>query len=117
MLEEIRESFTELPPASVSYFVDMEKSLREMYRVCVKGANAGLVVGNGYLPGSQRILEERISSTDAGGVVDSDVILAHLAERIGFSVEKIIVLNKRFALENRTEKVGTLRESLVWLKK
>ena len=117
VLDETPESFTDLPPASVSYFVDMEKSLREMYRVCVKGANAGLVVGNGYLPGSQRILGERISSTDAGGVVDSDVILAHLAERIGFSVEKIIVLNKRFALENRTEKVGTLRESLVWLKK
>lgn len=95
-------SFMRLPPAAVSYFLDMKKVLEEMHRVCVEGANVGIVVGNGYIPRE---------------VVDSDVILAKIAEDIGFSAEKIIVLNKRFALEGRTEKVGVLRESLLWLKK
>lgn len=96
------EPFLGLPQAAVSYFKDMEKVLQEMYRVCAPGANVALVVGNGYLPGE---------------VVDSDIILSYMAERLGFSLEKMVVLNKRFALENRSEKVGTLRESLVWLKK
>ena len=95
------EGFLGLPQAAVSYFKDMEKVLGELYRVCVPGANVALVVGNGFV----------------GEVVDSDVVLAYMAEQLGFSLEKIIVLNKRFALENRTEKVGTLRESMLWLKK
>ena len=49
------ESFMDLPSAAVSYFKDMEKTLREIHRVCVNGANVALVVGNGYLPGSQKL--------------------------------------------------------------
>ncbi len=117
VIDEIPESFIGLPPAAVSYFVDMQKALMEMHRVCVKGANVGLVVGNGFLPGSRQLPGELSSAAHAGEIVDSDIVLANMAERIGFSVEKVMVLNKRFALENRTEKVGTLRESIVWLKK
>ncbi|MBI2580166.1 MAG: hypothetical protein HYW27_04675 [Candidatus Aenigmarchaeota archaeon] len=95
------ESFMDLPPAAVSYFLDMKKVIGEMHRVCMKGANVGIVIGNGF----------------TGEVIDSDIILAKIAEDMGFSVEKIIVLNKRFALVERTKKSGVLRESLLLLRK
>lgn len=84
-----------------AYFEDMESSLKEMYRVCKQGAHVAIVVGNAY------INEE----------VESDFIISHMASKAGFEIEKILVLNKRFALENRTIKVGTLRESLIILKR
>src|SRR3989338_277147 len=84
-----------------SYFEDMKETLSEMYRVCKPGASVAIIIGNAWL----------------GKEVESDFITAYLAEQIGFSVEKIFVLNKRFALENRTEKKGILRESLIILKK
>ena len=40
-----------------------------------------------------------------------------MAEEAGFKAREIIVLNKRPALEGRTKKVGTLRESMVVLEK
>jgi hypothetical protein len=49
--------------------------------------------------------------------VESDIIMAYLASMIGFEVRKILVLNKRFALEDRTVKKGVLRESLIILEK
>ncbi|MFH1631363.1 MAG: DNA methyltransferase [Candidatus Aenigmatarchaeota archaeon] len=98
---EFMEDF-EIPASARAYFCDMNQSLQEIYRVCKDNANIGLVVGNAYLDNE---------------VIESDIILAYLAEKIGFKIEKILVLNKRAALVNRTEKVGTLRESLVWIKK
>ncbi|MFA4819969.1 MAG: DNA methyltransferase [Candidatus Aenigmatarchaeota archaeon] len=103
-----------------AYFEDMEQILKEMYRVCKPGAKVAMVVGNAYLRGSQGFHqdpEERTSSTDIDGEVECDFILSYLADKIGFETEKIFVLNKRFALENRTIKKGVLRESLIILKK
>lgn len=87
--------------ATEAYFNDIKESLQEMHRVCKPGAHVAIVVGNAYL----------------GREVESDFIISHMAGEIGFEVEKIYVLNKRFALENRTEKKGVLRESLIILKK
>lgn len=84
-----------------AYFDDMNEMLKELYRVCKPGAHVAIVIGNAYLKGE----------------IESDFIIAHMASEIGFEVEKILVLNKRFVLENRTTKVGTLRESLIILKK
>jgi len=84
------------------YFDDMNMVLKELHRVCKPGANVAIVVGNGYINRE---------------IIESDIRIAELAESIGFTVEKIYVLNKRFALEERTKKKGILRESMIVLKK
>jgi DNA modification methylase len=91
----------DLPLQARLYFDDMNSVLSEMHRVLRSGGHAAIVVGNGYVD----------------GVIESDLILAYLAEKLGFSVENIFVLNKRFALENRTTQKGVLRESLIILRK
>lgn len=91
-----------LPGTAVAYFEDMERVLRELHRVCKRGAWVALVVGNAYV-------EKQ--------VVESDLLLAALGERIGFECPEVRVLGERFALENRTEKKGVLRESIVFLRK
>lgn len=92
----------DLPPAAAAYFHDMQAALKEMHRVCKAGAKIALVVGNAYFPGR---------------IMDSDLTISKLAEDVGFSVEKIMVLNTRFALEERTEKKGILRESMIIMRK
>jgi len=84
-----------------AYFDDMEKVLAEMHRVLKPCGKAAIVIGNAWLDGE----------------IESDFITAWLAHKVGFKVEKIYVLNKRFALENRTTKKGVLRESLLILTK
>lgn len=94
--------FSEGKEGEDKYFDDMGFVLREMHRVMKPGATAGIVVGNAYFPDR---------------VVDVDLILARMGERAGFKARQIVVLNKRPALEGRTKKVGTLRESMVVLEK
>lgn len=84
-----------------AYFEDMKKMLEELYRVCKPSAHVAIVIGNAWL----------------GEEIESDFITSYLAEEIGFGVEKIFILNKRFALEQRTIKKGLLRESLIIMKK
>lgn len=85
-----------------AYFSDMENVLKELHRVCKPGAKIGIVVGNGCFPDK---------------IIESDLILSELAEKIGFVVKNIYVLNERWCMRNRTEKVGRLRESLLVLEK
>ena len=92
------ETVKTLPAEAIPYLVDMFQSIEEMHRVCRKGAKLGIVVGNGCFP---------------TGVVDSDILLSRMAENVGFTVDRIAVLNKRWCTKNRTEKVGILRESLL----
>jgi len=87
-----------LPMETIPYLVDMFQAIEEMHRVCRNGAKLGIVVGNGCFP---------------TGVVDSDILLSRMAESLGFTVDKILVLNKRWCTRNRTEKVGITRESLL----
>ncbi len=70
--------------------------------MCKPGAKLAIVVGNGCFP-------ER--------VVDSDLLLSQLAEKAGFDVKNILVLNKRWCMRHRVEKVGVLRESMLVLEK
>lgn len=86
----------------IPYFDDMNMVLESLHRVCKPGANIAIVVGNGYLEGK---------------IIESDVLITRLAENIGFGIEKIYVLNKRYALEKRTHKRGILRESLLLMRK
>ncbi|MBI4895998.1 MAG: DNA adenine methylase [Candidatus Aenigmarchaeota archaeon] len=91
----------DIPLSAVPYIRDMKLFLTEMKRVTKPGALLAIVVGNGYV-------EQQI--------VESDLLIAMMAEELGFIVEKIYVLNKRFALEVRSHKKGVLRESIVILK-
>jgi DNA modification methylase len=94
----LRESFSHKMEPIEIYMDDMEQVLKELYRVCKPGAKLALIVGNAYI-------ERKI--------IEVDTMLGQLAERIGFKVKEIIVLNKRFALEARTKKKGILRESAI----
>ncbi|MCX6815965.1 MAG: DNA methyltransferase [Candidatus Aenigmarchaeota archaeon] len=108
-----------LPIQARLYFEDMNKVLQELYRVLKKDGHAAIVVGNGYVRRSvaSSTSQNASHSEDVNEVIESDIILAYLAAELGFEVEKILVLNKRFALEDRTVKKGVLRESLLILKK
>lgn len=94
--------FEELPQAARPYFVDMRMVLKELHRVCRQNAKLALIVGNGYVEGV---------------IVESDLLLAEIADEVGFRVSKIFVVNKRFALEERTKKKGILRESIIIMEK
>jgi len=94
----------DLPPEAIPYLLDMYESIKGMHKVLKKGGKVGLVVGNGCFPKQEK-------------TVESDIILSKMAEDIGFKVNKIIVLNKRWCTRNRTEKIGQTRESLcLWEK-
>ena len=93
-----------LPPQASAYFKDMDVFLKEAYRVCKNGARIAIVIGNAYFPPPY-------------SPVECDMLVSGLAKNIGFTIDNIFVLNERAALRNRTEKVGTLRESIVILTK
>ena len=91
-----------LPDLAEAYFSDIELCLREMYRVLREGGKAALVVGQGVFP---------------DGIVESDVLIAKLAENVGFNVEKRLIVNKRVATRERTVKIGVALESVLLLAK
>jgi hypothetical protein len=93
-----------------AYFADMTEALREQYRIARKGAHVVIVVGNS----SYRCVP-----------VATDLILARIAESIGFTVESIRVgrrLNtssQQMATYNATDPDGLrfVRESAVILRR
>jgi DNA modification methylase len=91
-----------LPPAAKVYFSDMNKTLREMYRVCKDGAKLSIVIGGGCFPDR---------------AIESDRITAELAERVGFNVSDILVARNSWCTANRTIKIGQIRESAIILEK
>jgi hypothetical protein len=50
-------------------------------------------------------------------IVPVDLLMANLAERIGFRVERIIIANERVVTKERTFKIGKARESIIIMKK
>jgi DNA modification methylase len=91
-----------LPDSAIAYFVDMEQVLAEVMRVLREGGRAAFVVSGGVYPGM---------------VVEVDVILARIARRLGFEVERILALGKRVATSGRVHRIGESRESAVILRK
>lgn len=91
-----------MPLIAMAYFKDMKLVLQEMFRVLKKEGRAAIVVGNGCFPET---------------VVQSDELLAGLAESVGFKSKPIIILNRRWCMRERTKKVGLMNESLLILEK
>ncbi len=87
-----------LPNVAKAYFSDMKLCLKEMYRVLRKDGKAAMVVGQGVFP-------DRI--------VESDVLIAKLAEDLGFNVERRLIVNSRVATRKRTIKIGVALESIL----
>jgi DNA modification methylase len=91
-----------LPPIAEAYFYDMKSCLGEMYRVLQEGGKAALVVGQGVFPNR---------------IVESDLLIARLAEIVGFEVKKRLIVNRRVATRDRTVKIGVALESILLLAK
>ncbi|MEM3820065.1 MAG: DNA methyltransferase [Nitrososphaerota archaeon] len=91
-----------LPEAAKAYFNDMRMVFEEMFRVLKNGGRASIVVAGGVFPDR---------------VVESDILISELAEKVGFNVDKIIAVNKRVATTRRVVKIGEARESVVILSK
>lgn len=93
-----------------AYFADMRRALSEQKRICKRGAHVVIIVGNS----SYRCVP-----------IATDLILARLAESVGFSVEQVRVgrrLNtssQQMALYNATDPEGMdfIRESAVILRR
>ncbi|MEM2910597.1 MAG: hypothetical protein QXO01_06010 [Nitrososphaerota archaeon] len=100
----IEDPFPELnlPIVARAYLSDMRKALLEMFRVLKPGGKVALVVAGGVFPDR---------------VVDSDVLIAKLAEDIGFKVNKLLAVNRRVATMKRVIKIGEARESIVFMEK
>lgn len=89
-----------LPPIAEAYFSDMHSCLKEMHRVLRKDGKAALVVGQGVFP---------------RGVIESDVLIAKLAEKTGFKAKRRLIVNRRVATRGRTVKIGVALESILLL--
>lgn len=98
------DKFSHLPVSAQSYFSDMEMSIKGLGRALKPGGKASIIIGNACYP-------------DEGVVVNSDEVLAGLAEEAGLKVNEIVCLNERWCTKARTEKVAQVRESIVLLEK
>lgn len=65
---------TALPSVVRGYFADMTRLLEETYRALAKGGRATIVVGNSAL---------------AGVLIPTDLLLADIAAKIGFEVDRV----------------------------
>ena len=97
-----RDVGTKLPLMAKAYFDDMRKVLENMFKALKPGGKAVIVVGGGCFPYK---------------VVESDDLLIEEAEKIGFKKLDKIVAREVHCMRNRTIKVGTIRESVLVLKK
>lgn len=102
-----RDGRTRLMPNMIrGYFTDMDKVLKEIYEALSSGGTCFMVVDQ---------------SAYVGVIIPTDTVLALLAERRGFLVEKISICRKAATsgqqLRHYPYLKNTLRESIVCLKK
>ena len=91
-----------IPQMITAYFVDMDKVIREWYRVLSPGAKVAMVVDNVRFEGE---------------MIPVDLILSDMAENIGFTVKEVIVARYKGNSAQQMKKYGKVpvRESiLVW---
>ncbi len=97
-LERVKQS----PQIVECYFYDVELALRNMFNALKKNGKAAIVIGNTCLPEI---------------TIDSDIILAEIAENIGFKAKEIWVANARWCTVGGITKEKPVRESIVILEK
>jgi DNA modification methylase len=95
---EIAEFVKDRPPEAKLYFKDMLAAIKELHRVCRRGAKVCMVASDGC---------------SHEGVVEVCETLCKLAELAGFKTKQMIVVNKRFCTTPARKKVGVTRESLL----
>lgn len=94
--------YSGMPQSAQAYFCDMEIAIENMYKSLNERALAFIVVAGGCFP-------ER--------VIESDEILASIAEEKGFKVNEKIVARHVPCMRERTKLVGKTRESIIVLEK
>lgn len=89
-----------IPDMITAYFVDMQKVIREWYKVCAPGAKVAVVVDNVRFEGE---------------MIPVDLILSDMAEKSGFEVKEVIVARYKGNSSQQMRKYGRIpvRESIV----
>lgn len=89
-----------IPIMITTYFIDMQKVIREWYRVLAPKAKVAMVVDNVRFEGE---------------LVPVDLILSDMAEAVGFKVEEVIVTRYKGNSSQQMKKYGRVpvRESVV----
>lgn len=86
-----------IPDMLNGYFADMEEALRQIYKSLKKGGHCSIVVSN---------------SAYAGIIIPTDVFLAMIGEKIGFTVESIDVERLIITSSQQYKKTEHLRKYL-----
>jgi hypothetical protein len=95
---EIAEFMGDRPLEAKLYFKDMLAAIKELHRVCRRGAKVCMVTSDGcFHEGAAEVCET----------------LSRLAEIAGFKAKRIIVVNRRFCTTPARKKIGVARESLL----
>jgi len=89
-----------IPDMITAYFIDMQKVIKEWYRVLTSGAKVAMVVDNVRFEGE---------------LIPVDLVLSEMAEEIGFWVKEIIVARYKGNSSQQMRKYGKVpvRESIV----
>jgi site-specific DNA-methyltransferase (cytosine-N4-specific) len=89
-----------IPIMLTTYFIDMERVIKEWSRVLANGAKVGVVVDNVRFEGE---------------LIPVDLVLSDIAEKIGFKVKKIIVARYKGNSSQQMKRYGKIpvRESIV----
>ena len=87
-----------IPEAVIAYFTDMKRALEQIWQVSHENSQCYIVVGN---------------SSYGGIVVPTDLLLANIAEEIGFKVQKLVVARH---LTTSSQQRSRLNGLLDWLR-
>jgi len=89
-----------IPIMITTYFIDMQKVIKEWFRVLAPGAHVAMVVDNVRFEGE---------------LIPVDLILSKMAEEAGFTVKKVIVARYKGNSSQQMKKYGkvSVRESIV----
>jgi site-specific DNA-methyltransferase (cytosine-N4-specific) len=89
-----------IPNMIITYFIDMEKTIREWYKVLADGAKVAMVVDNVRFEGE---------------LIPVDLVLSDIAKNIGFKIQEVIVARYKGNSSQQMKKYGRIpvRESIV----
>lgn len=89
-----------IPSMIITYFIDMQKAIKEWFKVLAPGAKVAMVVDNVRFEGE---------------LIPVDLVLSEMAEEVGFEVKEIIVARYKGNSSQQMKKYGRVpvRESIV----